>query len=216
VPLSLDLCKRADLVIYDEESDRHVHITFEDAMMATAYGADPGPDGDIFGLGKLKTDHPSAYDKFKSTKDKLPDGVLKTFATSGTVPPTGSASQRLTLARALVAAVKAGAWVPVEIVLARPFIEHLTLSAIVAVAGRDTGATLFGPADMQISANTSVKTIEGHYTHAQQRSLRMHHRIPAPHALLHGTSVFTPNCCTGVTPRPSSPSRRTCASCGTS
>jgi hypothetical protein len=37
-------------------------------------------------------------------------------------------------------------------------------SAVVAVAGEDTGATLFGPADMQISANTSVKTIEGHYT----------------------------------------------------
>jgi len=38
------------------------------------------------------------------------------------------------------------------------------MSAVIAVAGRDTGATLFGPADMQISANTSVKTIEGHYT----------------------------------------------------
>jgi hypothetical protein len=42
--------------------------------------------------------------------------------------------------------VKAGVWVPIEIVIARPFIEHLMLSSIVAVAGRDTGATLFGPA----------------------------------------------------------------------
>ena len=60
--------------------------------------------------------------------------------------------------------IGAGDWCPVEIVVCRPFIEHLMLSAIVTVAGRDTGATLFGPADMQISANTSVKTIEGHYT----------------------------------------------------
>ena len=37
---------------------------------------------------------------------------------------------------------------PVYIVVARPFIEHLMHSAVVAVAGRDTGATLFGPADM--------------------------------------------------------------------
>jgi hypothetical protein len=43
--------------------------------------------------------------------------------------------------------VAAGVWVPVEIVIARPFIQHLMLSAIVAVAGSKTGATLFGPAD---------------------------------------------------------------------
>ena len=38
-----------------------------------------------------------------------------------------------------------------RIVLARPFIEHLMHNAILTVAGRDTGATLFGPADMQLS-----------------------------------------------------------------
>jgi hypothetical protein len=46
-------------------------------------------------------------------------------------------------------------------VVARPFIEHVMQSAVMAVAGRDTGAMLFGPSDMQISANTQVKTIEG-------------------------------------------------------
>ena len=51
-----------------------------------------------------------------------------------------------------------------RIVLARPFIEHLMHNVIMTVSGRDTGATLFGPADMQLSANTQVKTIEGHYT----------------------------------------------------
>ena len=58
-------------------------------------------------------------------------------------------------------AVREGKYVPMCIVIARPFIEHLMMSAVATVSGRDTGATLFGPADMQISANTSVKTIEG-------------------------------------------------------
>ena len=78
----------------------------------------------------------------------------------------------------------------VRIIVARPFIEHTMHNVIMTVAGRDTGpvgrsnpprrhhisralttrpwttagATLFGPADMQLSANTQVKTIEGHYT----------------------------------------------------
>lgn len=39
-----------------------------------------------------------------------------------------------------------------EIVVARPFIEHLMMSAVLTVAGRDTGATLYGPAGMRTSA----------------------------------------------------------------
>jgi len=58
----------------------------------------------------------------------------------------------------------AGIWVPMGITVARPFIEHTTMSTVLAKSGEDTGVTLFGPADMQISANTSVKTVEGHYT----------------------------------------------------
>ena len=50
----------------------------------------------------------------------------------------------------------------VRIVVARPFTEHTMHNVIMAVSGRDTGATLFGPADMQLSANTQVKTIEGY------------------------------------------------------
>jgi hypothetical protein len=51
--------------------------------------------------------------------------------------------------------------VDAPVVLARPFIEHAMMSAVLTVAGQDTGATLFGPSDMQLSANTAVKTIEG-------------------------------------------------------
>ena len=57
-----------------------------------------------------------------------------------------------------------GIWMPLKLVLTRPFIEHHMFSAILAVAGTDTGATLFGPSDMQIASNVAVKVIEGHYT----------------------------------------------------
>jgi hypothetical protein len=60
--------------------------------------------------------------------------------------------------------VAQGIWMPIKLVLTRPFIEHEMLSSVVMVAGKDTGVTLFGPADMQLSANTTVKVIEGHYT----------------------------------------------------
>jgi hypothetical protein len=84
------------------------------------------------------------------------------------IPPQTADALRekyyLALVGMILETVAAGVWVPIEIIIARPFIQHLMLSAIVAVAGSTTGATLFGPADMQLSANTSVKTIEGHYT----------------------------------------------------
>ena len=57
-----------------------------------------------------------------------------------------------------------GVWMPVEIVIARPFIEHLMYSAIMLVSGSQTGQTLYGPGDMQISSNTTSKVIEGHFT----------------------------------------------------
>lgn len=60
--------------------------------------------------------------------------------------------------------IEEGKWTPFRVILTRPFIEHTMLSMVMAVSGRDTGAMLYGPSDMQISANTQVKTIEGHYT----------------------------------------------------
>lgn len=60
--------------------------------------------------------------------------------------------------------VQAGTWIPLRLVVTRPFIEHEMFSAIMMVGGADTGNTLLGPSDFQVSANTTVKTIEGHYT----------------------------------------------------
>ena len=185
-------------MIYDEESDRHVHIPFEQALYATAYGAQDGPTGDLFNLANVMG--------IEDVKNKFEASLKKPIGTAPTEADTvdklvdlanaaTTAAGCKSLVDALIALVKAGVWVPIEIVIARPFIEHLMLSAIVAVAGRDTGATLFGPADMcdklevrarllvlpsvpsdvsgvcfgrQISANTSVKTIEGAQTAGEE------------------------------------------------
>lgn len=92
-----------DIVIYDEDMDRHMHITAAEAAAA----ATPNMGGE---------------NKF-SIKYEGMDAI--------------------TNAQTLLQAMEAK---KVQILIARPFIEHSMLSAVVAVAGRDTGATLFGPA----------------------------------------------------------------------
>lgn len=72
---------------------------------------------------------------------------------------------------AIAAAVAAGVWVPVEIVIARPFIQHLMLSAIVAVAGSKTGATLFGPADSAPPASMHCTHTHTQRAHIQRSRL---------------------------------------------
>merc|ERR1719424_739924 len=94
----------------------------------------------------------------KEHTDKIEDAAKKAAAALLCTPDL------LKTVAGIVAAVKAGVFLKICITIARPFIEHHMLSAVAAVSGRDTGATLYGPADMQISANTSVKTIEGHFT----------------------------------------------------
>ena len=190
-----------DIMIYDEESDRHVHIDFAQAMFATGYGGSEFLLGDIFQL-KLVSPADEAKANAHTIAVGSPAGVMNFSALKD--QPTETPEQCATVAEEITKIVKSGIWCPIEIVIARPFIEHLMLSAVVAVAGKDTGATLFGPAgvfpssfhpfilshrsmqthkythtmatmhrvdivvcsipafaDMQISANTSVKTIEG-------------------------------------------------------
>jgi len=177
-------------MIYDEESDRHVHIPFLQALFATCYGHDEGPQDDLFKFAQLSATDGQKYElhlaavEAEITANKRPALVQspiemgdqidiptnaeewRKFGTNITSAASAGDKQAACLeaAKAVAVTVINGVWCPAEIVIARPFIEHLMLSAIVTVSGRDTGATLFGPADMQISANTSVKTIEGHYT----------------------------------------------------
>ena len=166
-----------DIMIYDEESDRHVHITFEQALYATGVGGAGGPETDVFKLKELSQEliekfaNHAVVCNFKGltntplTKDQAEDWLRRLIAKAtpgSSETPDQAQTRQLDIVRYIKEAVRAGVFFPIEICIARPFIEHLMLSAVVAVAGRDTGATLFGPADMQISANTSVKTIEGY------------------------------------------------------
>jgi len=154
-----------DLLIYDEESDQLKHISFAQALFATGYDASAvaGDAGDLFGFGA------AGYTFIR------PQNAAGVAIDLGLVPADfmgmGNAEVALPLAvtsmtplTTLLYLVSKGVWLPMCITICRPFIEHLMMSCVATVSGRDTGATLFGPADMQISANTSVKTIEGHYT----------------------------------------------------
>tara|TARA_Y100001970_G_scaffold220568_1_gene270961 strand:- start:894 stop:1316 length:423 start_codon:yes stop_codon:yes gene_type:complete len=111
-----------DVVIYDEESDKHVHITFADALK---------------------------YARWDQLSDEYKQTIVD--AHNAAKPKEGAYDLQVgsTMANIVGAVAKANPeWVGIEIVLVRPFIEHLMQSAVMAVAGRDTGATLFGPADM--------------------------------------------------------------------
>ena len=118
-----------DIVIFDEESDMLVHISFKEACRATGLEwNDVKATWDLSSVGSWE----DLWEGINPTKP----------GRDGKVPaPTFYGK--------------------VNLVIARPFIEHRMMSAVMTVAGRDTGATLFGPADMQLSANTQVKTIEG-------------------------------------------------------
>ena len=130
-----------DIMLFDEERDTHVRITWEDALKATLV-KDP------------------EFMKNRAPGTKMQDGkenksTLKTWMDAADKWNAYNKGER--------------EWSEdldkdIRIVVARPFIEHLMHNVVMCVSGRDTGATLFGPADMQLSANTQVKTIEGHYT----------------------------------------------------
>ena len=131
-----------DMLIYDEESDRHVRVTWARRAQGLLHRR---------GCRRRATDrhvarrHRQTWPSW-ATQGRLWTTLLKGGRQQGpTRPPAATASTCASC-------------------VARPFIEHLMHNVIMTVAGRDTGATLFGPADMQLSANTQVKTIEGHYT----------------------------------------------------
>ena len=110
----------ADIIIYDEEADKHVHIPFEKACAAAGLtGAAAIADGD---------ERTAAMPGWCSSKAKTTAAINN--SKSGTY--------------------QSG----VCVVIVRPFIEHLMMSAVMTVAGRDTGATLFGPAGKPFSPHS--------------------------------------------------------------
>tara|TARA_B110000858_G_scaffold134563_1_gene152967 strand:- start:3955 stop:5772 length:1818 start_codon:yes stop_codon:yes gene_type:complete len=154
----------SDIMIYDEESDRHVRVTWESALEATMVDAAVSEAVDVAAENLILDRALSTGSGEVTTLKKWQEdaNTIKLFNTqTAGVFVTLQGEERVT---------KKG--IPkfqdinssCRIVVARPFIEHMMHNVILTVAGRDTGATLFGPADMQLSANTQVKTIEGHYT----------------------------------------------------
>lgn len=124
-----------DILIYDEESDRHIRIKWEDAVRATLCGG--GTANDI-------TDHSAGW---KVAAD------LWSIINQGDHANEAAFNQAYANAtgKTFKAVAPATAGKRVHVVVARPFIEHMMHSAVVAVAGRDTGATLFGPAGAFLS-----------------------------------------------------------------
>ena len=139
-----------DMLIYDEESDRHVRITWADALAACCIEGDENLSGS-FVPGNTEMANPTDGMK-EAGKTDLAEWRERAQAWADKTKDSGEIEGWDGLDK------------DIRLVVARPFIEHLMHNVIMTVSGRDTGATLFGPADMQLSANTQVKTIEGHYT----------------------------------------------------
>ena len=171
-----------DILIFDEEGDRHVRVTWAEALAATCITADGkvgGTGSGAAGDGAIpfvhKTDKMGDnatlkdwYDAAKAWADATTDSAtLKKLFGGG---DGGGAAAGGEDGEAAAGGGGGGGGATgynsldkdIRIIVARPFIEHLMHNVIMTVSGRDTGATLFGPADMQLSANTQVKTIEGH------------------------------------------------------
>ena len=115
-----------DMLIYDEESDRHVKITWEKAYGACCIGG-------LVGNTPMEKDGTDAEPAMTLADWKTAADGWSRMNTDGWNARTAATLKH------------------VCIVVARPFIEHSMLSAVLAVSGGDTGATIFGPSDMQIS-----------------------------------------------------------------
>ena len=140
-----------DVLIYDEESDRHVKITWESALEHCCYNDARAADGDADPvIGKKKNGSPMKLSEWKDAAEAW-SGLNKKW-----VQATADSTE------------------PVCIVLARPFIEHAMLSAVLTVSGGDTGATIFGPSDMQASTEavhwTSDVSRDPSFLRSQPRS----------------------------------------------
>ena len=179
-----------DMIIYDEEADKHVRISWEEALAATMVDK----DGKVGGVGNAAN---MAGVQGKTTADwvdlafhwaqwnsapaatalkKVSDGTASAVTTDTDKKTQHAVLSQLDIPYIIVcrpfSAPPRPAPLSVSKRLARvrarshvhasshatAAVEHLMHSAILTVSGRDTGATLFGPADMQLSANTQVKS----------------------------------------------------------
>mgnify|MGYP001384845267 CR=1 FL=1 len=160
-----------DMMIYDEESDRHVRIEWGKALEASLVGGLIKDYG-----GTIVAEAPGT---------DVANHTLAKWHAKAVLWQTYNEAKTEKASQDAWTAATADEGRDVRIVVSRPFIEHLMHNVIMTVSGRDTGATLFGPADMQLSANTQVKTIEGYanlleHTHTHIHTLATL-SMPYPH-----------------------------------
>jgi hypothetical protein len=138
----------ADMLIYDEESDKHVRITWADALDATL-AAGLGNDA------KVSKGHSGfiQVNGADGTTDTWMALAKQVSAYSSGVTHDSRKSPTKVASAVTWENLSASGALDIRIVVARPFIEHLMHNVILAVSGRETGATLFGPADMQLSVS---------------------------------------------------------------
>lgn len=130
----------ADMLIYDEESDKHVRITWEDALRATMF-PDLADDA-LVSMGHGKTMSKTAWmNAAKAIAEYSSGKAYKADPAEQEEPAANESKSWENLNK------------DIRIVVSRPFIEHLMHNVILTVSGRETGATLFGPADMQLSVS---------------------------------------------------------------
>ena len=182
-----------DTVIYDEDTDSLKRISFLKLVewwcqaIETQLGSGDYKDSYPYLLALMGVEQEGTALTVADLKAGLGDRAGKLLHDKIEAAPKTTIDAKFNDYDKLVTEVEKGTYVPLKIVVARPFIEHLTMSAVISVAGSDTGATLFGPSgalgrptlctshvsacnltrggctlsDMQLSANTSTKVIEG-------------------------------------------------------
>ena len=200
-----------DILVYDEEKDMHVHIPFKQALYATGIGGEGWQAADVFGAANLDS---TALSQYNSQSNPAEDGKINAIQLNALQQKVNFAGlndadtqQKL---QSIITSVESGEWLPLEIVIARPFIEHLAMSAIMTVSGRDTGATLFGPAGARWrlsgpcthfpspqrshpASRVRSQTCKSRPTRRSRRSRGAFLHLPAtPAALRPSMSVFSP------------------------
>jgi len=111
-----------DIVIYDEEHDKHVHITLLEALLAAGINQprDATNPHDFFGVDNLTASDERVLMHMQGAQNYGASAVadIKNLLGSGVLGQANAAQN-------IVTAVTKGIWLPIELVIARPFIEHV-------------------------------------------------------------------------------------------
>ena len=147
-----------DILIYDEHADALKVIDFETAIKFSCIEELKVPDGA----------NADSFDEWKRALglDRVSGGTAKSNeeASAKTAGKTAAAydTNKAKCVASLIANVANGIWVPIKLVIARPFIEHRLLSAVMVKSGPETGATLFGPAGKQNIIGSNLPPLDTH------------------------------------------------------